>query len=202
MRILLISEHTGIPITIYILTFYSILANAASTLQSRLLGDKSHWSTTVMTWRRLQRELADKRTAINTLGTRQSRGGQIEESGNNAQKSDEENGAQTVEKKRRRVEEVEEEKRPGAQNAKHEKNIEKKRTSGGEEERRLVAEFSSCGRNGVMSDLSDKSKTKPQLDHHHVESSSRSMSDMLMDKSEDVENGNNFIHLLAYFHFI
>lgn len=153
-----------------------------------------------MTWRRLQRELADKRTAINTLGTRQSRGGKIEESGDNVQKSGEENGAETVEKKRRR--EVEEERRPGAQNSRHEKNIEKEGTSGGEEERRLVAEFSSCGKNGVMSDLSDKSKTKPQLDHHRVESSSRSMSDTMMDKSEDVENGNNCIHLLAYFHFI
>lgn len=45
------------------------IAKAASVLQSRLLGDSNQWTSAVMTWGRLQRELADRRTTVNAPGT-------------------------------------------------------------------------------------------------------------------------------------
>ncbi|XP_044070884.1 THUMP domain-containing protein 2 isoform X2 [Siniperca chuatsi] len=105
-------------------------AKAASVLQSRLLGDRNQWTSAVMTWSRLQGELAYRRTTVNTpstaLGvkrkreegrseqqreeeekcdveTRKSTGEQREEEGGNRrQRSGEKNGAQTLEKKRKR----------------------------------------------------------------------------------------------------
>uniref|UniRef100_UPI003AAF6638 THUMP domain-containing protein 2 n=1 Tax=Centroberyx gerrardi TaxID=166262 RepID=UPI003AAF6638 len=44
-------------------------AKAASVLQSRLLGDRSEWSSAVMTWSCLQRELAGRRTTACTPST-------------------------------------------------------------------------------------------------------------------------------------
>lgn len=40
-------------------------AKAASALQSRLLGDKDQWTSTVMTWRYLQRELVHRPYPVN-----------------------------------------------------------------------------------------------------------------------------------------
>lgn len=106
------------------------IAKAASVLQSRLLGDRNQWTSAVMTWNRLQGELADRRTTVDTPSTalgvtrkrEEGRGGEErreeeercsvesrestgeqreEENGNRRQASGEQNGAQTLGKKRK-----------------------------------------------------------------------------------------------------
>ncbi|XP_070697182.1 THUMP domain-containing protein 2 [Pempheris klunzingeri] len=101
-------------------------AKAASALQSTLLGDSNQWTSAVMTWSRLQGELADRRTTAKTpsttprmtrkmeeggseeedkcaVETRKSAEGQRkEESGNRIQMCGEQNGAQTLEKRGKR----------------------------------------------------------------------------------------------------
>ncbi|XP_035462355.2 THUMP domain-containing protein 2 isoform X2 [Scophthalmus maximus] len=47
-------------------------AKAASVLQSRLLGDGARWTSAVLTWSRLQRELAHRGTTVNTSSAAQS----------------------------------------------------------------------------------------------------------------------------------
>ncbi|XP_070834041.1 THUMP domain-containing protein 2 [Chaetodon trifascialis] len=153
-------------------------AKAASVLQSRLLADRNLWSSAVITWSRLQGELADRRTTVNAQSSaqgvtmnreegrrsqeeekasvelRKSTGGQREESGNRRLKSGRQNGAQILGRKRKRDDEEEEEERSGAaQDSNNEKNKEKETTSegerrGGAEERGQVIEFSSCTKNG------------------------------------------------------
>lgn len=75
-------------------------AKAASVLQSRLLGDIDQWTSTVMTWSHLQRELENRSCPVNLLkgGTRE----EIVHCGNVVQMSDEQSGAVTTEKKRKR----------------------------------------------------------------------------------------------------
>lgn len=103
--------------------FVIFIAKAASVLQSRLLGDGDQWAKAVMTWSRLQAELADRRTTVNAPSTargvsrkreegekcdvesRKSTVEQREESGNGRLRSGEQNGAQTLEKKRKREKE-------------------------------------------------------------------------------------------------
>ncbi|XP_071389941.1 THUMP domain-containing protein 2 [Centroberyx affinis] len=98
-------------------------AKAASVLQSRLLGDRSEWTSAVMTWSRLQRELAGRRTTACTPSTalgptrkrtnreeeEEERGierEEEEESGNGRQqRSNGQNETQTSEKKRKGEEE-------------------------------------------------------------------------------------------------
>lgn len=184
------------------------IAKAASVLQSRLLGDRDQWTSAVMTWRRLQGELAQRRTTVNTPSTalgattkreegrrseeeekcsvesRKSTGGQIEESGNKRQRSGEQSGAQTLEKKRKRDddEDDEEERRAAAQDHSGEKNVEKERTSEREG-------LSSCRKNGVMSGADFH--TTPGLDHN-VESGIRREDDTVKDAAvQSVKNGNN-----------
>lgn len=131
-------------------------------LQSRLLGDKNQLTGTLVTWSRLQRELAHKRTTVKTPATAvglttkreegrrseeekcsvesgKSTGGQAEDTGNGRQRSVTQNGAQTLEKKRKRDDEDDEEERR-ATALKHisEKNVEKERASEGEEERGMA----------------------------------------------------------------
>ncbi|XP_049456949.1 THUMP domain-containing protein 2 isoform X2 [Epinephelus fuscoguttatus] len=129
-------------------------AKAASVLQSRLLGDSNQWTSAVMTWSRLQGELAARRTTAKpqstTLGMTRKREGdrgseepQSETVRRGGTSSRETCGgeAQTLEKKRKRDDE--------------DKNAKKEGTSGrerkrrdDEEGRRMVMEFSSCGQNG------------------------------------------------------
>nr|XP_046257281.1 THUMP domain-containing protein 2 [Scatophagus argus] len=148
-------------------------AKAASVLQSRLLGDSYQWTSAVLTWSRLQGELADRRTTVNTPGTgpqvttrreegekchvesSESTGGQRQEKSNERQRSGEQNGAPTLEKKRKRDEEEEvKERRDAARDSSSEKNVKKEKTSvrekcrGREEERGLVMEFCSSRTNG------------------------------------------------------
>ncbi|KAM4607227.1 uncharacterized protein thumpd2 [Polymixia lowei] len=54
------------PVTIPV---HTSPAKAASSLQSRLLRDRGEWSDAVMTWSRLQRELAVSGTPVNTPST-------------------------------------------------------------------------------------------------------------------------------------
>lgn len=143
------------------------IAKAASVLQSRLLGDKNEWTSAVMTWSRLQGELADRRTTVNTpstaLGgrwkreegrrseqqgeeeekcdveTRKSTEEQREEeSGNGRQRSGEQNGAPTPVKKRKRDDEEAEGREVAAFDSSSEINEEDEKTS--ERERRREGE--------------------------------------------------------------
>ncbi|XP_073338175.1 THUMP domain-containing protein 2 [Pagrus major] len=158
-------------------------AKAASVLQSRLLGDKNQWTSAVMTWSRLQGELADRRTTANAPSTvvevtvdreegrrsekkekcneesRKSAGGEREESVNGRQSSGEQIGAQMLEKKRKRDDEEEEERRGAARKSSSEKNVEKEKTS--EKERTpgldLSVESSSRIMDGIVEDFAVKS---------------------------------------------
>lgn len=106
------------------------IAKAVSVLQSRLLGDRNEWASAIMTWSRLQRELASRGTTDITpstdLGvmrkreegrgsteqkeeeekchvqTRKSTGEQKEEESENRRlRTGEKNGAQTLQKKKK-----------------------------------------------------------------------------------------------------
>lgn len=140
-------------------------------LQSRLLGDKNQWTCAVMTWSRLQGEMADRRTSANAPRTvvevtmdreegrrsekeekrdeesRKRAEGEREESANGRQRSGEQNGAQMLEKKRKRddgEEEEEEEERKGAgRKCSGEKKVEKEKTSEKERTPGLNVESSS-----------------------------------------------------------
>ncbi|XP_038593885.1 THUMP domain-containing protein 2 [Micropterus salmoides] len=149
------------------LSVHTSPAKAASVLQSRLLGDKNEWTSAVMTWSRLQGELADRRTTVNTpstaLGgrwkreegrrseqqgeeeekcdveTRKSTEEQREEeSGNGRQRSGEQNGAPTPVKKRKRDDEEAEGREVAAFDSSSEINEEDEKTS--ERERRREGE--------------------------------------------------------------
>lgn len=129
-------------------------------LQSKLLGDRNEWTSGVMTWNRLQRELAHRKTSVNTPSTKSEReeekydvesrkgtGGQIVESANGRRRSGEQNGAQPMEKKRKRHNEDDgEERRTAAQNLSSERGVESELTSEGKEERGIVTEFSGSDR--------------------------------------------------------
>ncbi|KAL7383927.1 hypothetical protein ABVT39_020811 [Epinephelus coioides] len=129
-------------------------AKAASVLQSRLLGDSNQWTSAVMTWSRLQGELAARRTTAKpqstTLGvTRKREGGswseepQSETVRRGGTSSGETCGseAQTLEKKRKRDDEDKNAKKEGTSGRERERQDD-------EEGRRMVMEFSSCGQNG------------------------------------------------------
>lgn len=73
-------------------------AKAASVLQSRLLGDIDQWTSTVMTWSHLQRELERSSYPVNPLKD----GEENVQSGNVLQRSDEQSAPDTTEKKRKR----------------------------------------------------------------------------------------------------
>lgn len=74
-------------------------AKAASLLQSRLLGDIDQWTSTVMTWSRLQRELKHRSYAVNRLkgSTRE----EIVQCRNVVEMSDEQSGYNRKEEKAR-----------------------------------------------------------------------------------------------------
>ncbi|XP_041803774.1 THUMP domain-containing protein 2 [Chelmon rostratus] len=167
------------------LSAHTSQAKAASLLQSRLLADSNQWTSAVITWSRLQGELADRRTAVNTSATqeltmkreegsrseeeekgdvesRKSTGAQREESRNRRLRSGGQNQAQTLEKKRKRDDEDEEEEMSGAaQDSSSEKKVEKEMTSEGErrregeEEKGLVSKFSGCRKNGSSRRMDD-----------------------------------------------
>ncbi|TDH01530.1 hypothetical protein EPR50_G00181000 [Perca flavescens] len=159
-------------------------AKATSVLQSRVLGDKNHWTSAVMTWSHLQGELEGRRTTVNPPGTalevtmKREEGSRIEEQrGKEEEKCDEEKKskretaqrgetssgetcgaeAQILEKKRKRDSEEKE--------SNSDKNAEKPRTSererkrqykdDDEEGRRKVMELNSCGQNGKREMISD-----------------------------------------------
>ncbi|XP_070772557.1 THUMP domain-containing protein 2 [Enoplosus armatus] len=94
-------------------------AKAAYVLQSRLLGDKNQWTNAVMTWSRLQGELADRRTTVNSPSTalgvtkKKEEGRRSEEQREEGEKCDVKSRksaeAQTLEKKRKRDDDEEEE---------------------------------------------------------------------------------------------
>lgn len=70
-------------------------AKAASVLQSRLLGDINEWTSAVMTWSRLQGELAGRRTTVNISSTflegrKREEGRESEEQRREEEKCDEE----------------------------------------------------------------------------------------------------------------
>ncbi|XP_030296858.1 THUMP domain-containing protein 2 isoform X2 [Sparus aurata] len=144
-------------------------AKAASVLQSRLLSDKNQWTCAVMTWSRLQGEMADRRTSANAPRTvvevtmdreegrrsekeekgdeesRKRAEGEREESANGRQRSGEQNGAQMLEKKRKRDdgEEEEEERKGAGRKCSGEKKVEKEKTSEKERTPGLNVESSS-----------------------------------------------------------
>lgn len=74
-------------------------AKAASLLQSRLLGDIDQWTSTVMTWSRLQRELKHRSYPVNRLkgSTRE----EIVQCRNVVEMSDEQSGYNRKEEKAR-----------------------------------------------------------------------------------------------------
>ncbi|KAA8583551.1 hypothetical protein FQN60_014759 [Etheostoma spectabile] len=160
-------------------------AKAASVLRSRVLGDKTLWTSAVMTWNHLQGELEGRRTSVNppnpALGVTMKRDeGRIEEQrGEEEEKHNEENKskretaqrgetlkgetcgaeAQILEKKRKRDSEGKESN--SGKNAKKPRSPEKERKrqykEDDEEGRRKVMEFNGCGQSG-------KSAMKPDTD--------------------------------------
>ncbi|XP_031171965.1 THUMP domain-containing protein 2 [Sander lucioperca] len=160
-------------------------AKAASVLQSRVLGDKNHWTSAVMTWSHLQGELEGRRTTVNPSSTalgvtmkkeegsriEEQRGKEEEEKCDEEKKSKRETAqrgemssgetcgaeAQILEKKRKRDSEEKE--------SNSDKKAEKQRTSekerkgqykeDDEEGRSRVMEFNSCGQNEKRAMISD-----------------------------------------------
>lgn len=138
-------------------------------LQSRILGDGNQWTSAVMTWSRLQGELADRRTTINTPRTAEGAvtkrreeerrseeecdvqsqtcaGGQTEASG--SQRSGKQNGTQSQERKRKRNDDEEEEEKGSAvQICASETNIEEEMTRR-EEEMEVRRKFHGSPNNG------------------------------------------------------
>ncbi|XP_051815857.1 THUMP domain-containing protein 2 isoform X2 [Acanthochromis polyacanthus] len=180
-------------------------AKAASVLQYRLLGDKNQWTGAVMTWSRLQGELAGSRTTARTpssaLGLmikieegRGSRGKEEEEgsclvesrkspeeqreeeNGNERLKSGEQNGTRTLEKKRKRNHEEEEEEAE-RKNVEKGKSAERGRRREEEAETGMDVEFNSYHGTDVNQSTTDL--------ENNVESSSRTM-----DFTERLQNVN------------
>uniref|UniRef100_H3CWS2 THUMP domain-containing protein n=1 Tax=Tetraodon nigroviridis TaxID=99883 RepID=H3CWS2_TETNG len=73
-------------------------AKAASVLQSRLLGDADPWTSSVLTWRRLQGALEHSSYSVNRLK------GRTGEKSDDVRMSGEQSGADTTERKRKRDE--------------------------------------------------------------------------------------------------
>ena len=133
-------------------------------LQSKLLADRNEWTSGVMTWNRLQGELAHRKISVNTPSIRQKEtsereeekynveprkgaGGQTLESENGRWRSGEQNGAQPMEKKRKRHNQDDgEERMTAAQNDGSHRGVGNEMTSEGEEERGIFTEFSNCDR--------------------------------------------------------
>lgn len=185
-------------------------AKAASVLQAQLLGDRDQWHSAVMTWRRLQGELAHRKStvdtpspalAVTTKGERRRRSEEGEK-GNVASRKgpggqiEERTRAQTPERKRKRnfEDDDEEERRAAAQIHSDGGNVARERPSEGEKELALVLESFSCRKTGVTSgeDFDDRDHTIPGQDYH-VESSTGKVDDMVKDAAvQSVESGNHF----------
>uniref|UniRef100_A0A3P8RLC2 THUMP domain containing 2 n=1 Tax=Amphiprion percula TaxID=161767 RepID=A0A3P8RLC2_AMPPE len=169
-------------------------AKAASVLQSRLLEDKNQWTSAVMTWSRLQGELAGSRTTVRTpssdLGVtmrieegRGSRGKEEEEgsclvesrkspeeqreekNGTRRLRSGELNGTRTLEKKRKRNHEEEEEEA-------ERKNVEKGKSA--ERERRREEEAEK-GMDVELNSYHGTDVSKGTTDLENMDCSSRAM---------------------------
>uniref|UniRef100_A0A3B4Z1N9 Uncharacterized protein n=1 Tax=Stegastes partitus TaxID=144197 RepID=A0A3B4Z1N9_9TELE len=199
-------------------------AKAASVLQSRLLGDRHQWSSAVMTWSRLQGELAGSRTTVKTPKPEEGRGSEEqgekgqnclvecrkspeeqreEENVNGRPRSGEQNGTQTLEKKRKRdhEEEEEEEVKERKVAASVENKVEKGKSS--ERQRRreeeaetgMDTEFSSCRKNGKHeTDVSGRESVCDQQTAG-LEQDEESSSRMVDDKpTESVQNGMKMDH--------
>ncbi|XP_042358262.1 THUMP domain-containing protein 2 isoform X2 [Plectropomus leopardus] len=177
-------------------------AKASSVLQSRLLGDRNQWSSAVMTWSRLQGELAGRGTTAKppttalggTRKRKEGRGSEEPQSETAAQRGEttsrETCGAEAeiLEKKRQRDDEESE--------SNIDQNAEKERTSEREtkrqykeedEERRRRMEFSSSEQNGKKEITSETDLCGSVCVHatsgpgHNVERSCRKTDDMAKD---------------------
>ncbi|XP_023271487.1 THUMP domain-containing protein 2 isoform X1 [Seriola lalandi dorsalis] len=201
-RLFLLLKHDS-PVQ---LSAHTNPAKAASVLQSRLLGDGSQWTNAVVTWSRLQGELANRRTTVNTSGTalgmkrtvEEGRGSEeqreeeekcnveigkstaeqrVEGSGTRRLRSGEENGAQTLEKKRKR-----EMVQRGEKISRETCGVERRMVMDGNVKKGITSETDLHGRGsaGVH--------TTAGIDHN-VESSSRRIDDMPEDCAvENVEH--------------
>lgn len=177
-------------------------------LQAKLLGDRDQWTSAVMTWRRLQGELAHRKTPVNTAsppvavttkgerrrGSEEGEKCNVESRKGPRGQIEERSGARTPERKRKRDDEddEEEERRAAAQIHSDGENVEKERTSEGEKEKALVLESFSCRKNGVTSgaDFDDRDHTVPGLDYH-VESNTGKVDDLVEDAAvRSAESGN------------
>lgn len=184
------------------------VAKAASVLQAKLLGDRDQWTSAVMTWRRLQGELAHRKTTVNTpspalavttKGERRRRSEEgekcnVESREGPAGQIEERSGARTSERKRKRDDEDDEEERRAAAHIHNDgENVEKERTSEGEKEKALVLESFSCRKNGVTSgaDFDDRDHTIPGRDY-----STGKVDGMVEDAAvQSAENGNHFFQV-------
>uniref|UniRef100_UPI0037E7E446 THUMP domain-containing protein 2 n=1 Tax=Semicossyphus pulcher TaxID=241346 RepID=UPI0037E7E446 len=172
-------------------------AKAASVLQSRLLGDRNQWTSALMTWSRLQGELADRGTTVKTqkkeeekcnVESSKSTGEQgEEENGSGRLRSGEHNGTQTLEKREkeekrsegeRHLERNEEEELSG-ETCVEAKRVEKKRKRDDDEEE----EFSSCRKNGknVILGTDFSGRDAVSCPDHNMENSCRNMEHMAKD---------------------
>ena len=197
------------------------IAKAASVLQSRVLGDRNQWTSAAMTWSRLQGELADRRTTVNTPNTvlgvtrkrEEGRGSERETVQRETVQRGEESSretcgveAQTLEKKRKRDDEEKESEKQRTPERERKRQYEE---DAEEEERRMALEFSSCrqnGRKGISeTDLCGRGSicvdATSGLDLK-VERSCRNMEDMA-EAEKNVEHGNKIIFsvLICYLHF-
>ncbi|KAM4591642.1 THUMP domain-containing protein 2 isoform 2-T2 [Odontesthes bonariensis] len=190
-------------------------AKAAPVLLSRLLGDRDQWTNAVMTWSRLQRELAACRNAVKTPSTvlgvpgkrEEGRGSEEglkcpvvsgkrtcelreDESENERLRRVEQNGIQMSEKKRKK--DIEEE--AEGEDSSAEINVEKRESPEMDRKREedtdagVAMEFTNLRKHGANFDgcRSVSDNESPELEHH-VKSISRRVDEMGK-TSEDVEN--------------
>lgn len=167
------------------MSFVILVAKAGSVLRSILLGDRNEWTSAVMTWSRLQTELACKEnTGITSSPDLRAIRKREEEPGSPQQEDDkggdgesrrlgfgEESNAQTLHKKRKAVKDKSgiegmradrKWKEETSEEAPEQQTLENKRRRHDEEERRGAASHSSHGRNVEKDNASERSRPKEE----------------------------------------
>lgn len=198
------------------------IAKAASVLQSRLLDDKNQWTSAVMTWSRLQGELADSKTTVkassSALGVsereaevggseeqREERKTSLVESRTSThgerkenigrQRTGEQNGVYSMAQKRKRDDEEDRERKVTAWDTSIEKVVEERMREDEEAEAGMI----NCRKN--VRHGTDFSDRRSFCDHttssHQGENSSRRMDGIAKEFSGESEEKGNAIKYIS-----
>lgn len=187
-------------------------AKASSVLQNRLLGDRSQWTSAVMTWSRLQGELAGRRTTVNKPTTaptkrEEGRGSEERETEQRGEKSSRETcgaEAQTPEKKRKRDDEEKESNIEKTAEEERTSERERKRQDKEDDEEGRRMEFCNCGQNEEKGKISETDLYgRGSVCVHATSEPDHNMERGCRDMAEDLtgENGNKINYFSQVFTF-